>query len=75
MRQTERSWVAAAIDAGIAATIGSVNDTGAEEHLSVAHLYRYLHSGFTWAEAAYMSIPHVSWQMVVVGDPLYRPLK
>jgi len=27
----------------------------------------------TWAEAAYASLPALSWQQIVVGDPLARP--
>ena len=75
MRQVQESWVAAAVEAGITATIGSVADPGAEEYLSAAHLYRYLQSGFTWAEAAYMCLPQLSWQAVVIGDPLYQPFR
>lgn len=30
-------------------------------------------SGATFAEAAYMSLPALSWQIAVIGDPLYRP--
>ena len=29
-------------------------------------------SGYTLAEAAYMSIPYSSWQLIVVGDPLMQ---
>jgi uncharacterized protein (TIGR03790 family) len=29
--------------------------------------------GFTLAEAFYLAMPHLSWQTVVVGDPLCRP--
>ena len=75
LRDTETSWVAAAVDAGIGGTIGSVADPGPLDYLSVAELYRYLHEGYTWAEAAYMCISHLSWQMVVIGDPLYTPFK
>jgi len=75
MHDTTGSWVAAAVEGGLTATIGNVADPGADEYLSVAHLYRYLQAGFTWAEAAYMSIPYLSWQTVVVGDPLYAPLR
>ena len=65
--------MAAAIKAGITATIGSVYDTGTMDAIAPGNLYHYLHQGYTWAEAAYMIIPHLSWQMVVIGDPLYRP--
>ena len=75
LRNTEGSWVAAAVEAGITGTVGNVYDAGADDHLSPANLYRYVHEGFTWAEAAYMCIPYLSWQTVVIGDPLYAPLK
>lgn len=32
-----------------------------------------LNNGLTWAEAAYTSIPALSWQHVVLGDPLGKP--
>jgi uncharacterized protein (TIGR03790 family) len=32
-------------------------------------------SGFNLAESFYLSIPMLSWQTVVVGDPLCRPVK
>ena len=28
---------------------------------------------YTLAEAYFLSLPYLSWQMVLVGDPLYRP--
>jgi hypothetical protein len=34
---------------------------------------QHLLDGFSLIEAAYASIPVVSWQAVVLGDPLYRP--
>ena len=29
--------------------------------------------GLTFAESAYMALPVLSWQITVIGDPLYRP--
>ena len=29
-------------------------------------------AGYTWADAAYMSMPYIDWQHVVTGDPLMR---
>jgi uncharacterized protein (TIGR03790 family) len=26
--------------------------------------------GYTWAEAAYMGVPYINWQTIVLGDPL-----
>jgi len=75
LRTPDASWVAAAIQGQITATIGMVDDPGSEMYLSVAGLYRYLMAGYTWAEASYMCIPQLSWQAVVLGDPLYTPFK
>jgi uncharacterized protein (TIGR03790 family) len=32
-------------------------------------------AGFTLAEAFYLAMPHLSWQAVIVGDPLCRPFR
>ncbi len=33
-------------------------------------LDNFLNNGMTWAEAAYSAIPWLSWQQIVIGDPL-----
>lgn len=35
-------------------------------------IQRFLLSNLTWAEAAYSALPALSWQQIVVGDPLAR---
>ena len=35
-------------------------------------LFNFLVNRLTWAEAAWSSIPALSWQHVVLGDPLAR---
>ena len=32
----------------------------------------FFFNGLTWAEAAYSALPVISWQQVVIGDPLSR---
>jgi uncharacterized protein (TIGR03790 family) len=32
-------------------------------------------SGFNLAESFYLSMPHLGWQTIVIGDPLCRPFK
>ncbi len=73
LRDPEGSWAAGALAEGITGTIGMAHDAGSEPYLVVNGLYRYLMAGYTWAEAAYMCLPQLSWQGVVVGDPLYTP--
>jgi len=75
LRDPQRAWVPGAVQGQITATLGMVDDPGSEMYLSVGGLYRYLMAGFTWAEASYMCIPHLSWQAVVIGDPLYTPFR
>jgi len=75
LNRVEDSWAANAVEHGLCGTIANVYDPGDEVYISMANLYRYLHSGFTWAETAYMCIPGLSWQSVVLGDPLYRPMR
>src|SRR5439155_1520651 len=36
-------------------------------------LFPAYRAGFTLAESFYMALPHLSWQAVVVGDPLAAP--
>jgi hypothetical protein len=67
--------VAAALESHLTATIGSVSDPGPDGVPAVNGLFRRLKAGYTWAEVAYMAVPCLSWQTVVIGDPLYAPLK
>jgi uncharacterized protein (TIGR03790 family) len=73
LRDPKGAWLAGAINHRLTASIGMVYDGGPEPYLSVTGLYGYLMAKDTWAEAAYKSLPHLSWQGVVIGDPLYRP--
>lgn len=66
-------WVGPLLDKGAAATMGCVY----EPYLTMTpHLDRFFQAllgGATFGEAAYWSQPVLSWQITVVGDPLYRP--
>jgi len=69
----ERNWCAPLLAKGAAATLGNVH----EPLLHLTHNFdifqQRLLAGYTLVEAAYMSNPALSWQGVVLGDPLYRP--
>jgi uncharacterized protein (TIGR03790 family) len=68
-----KNWCAPLLNKGAAATLGNVY----EPLLHLTHHFdiftERLLAGYTLAEAAYMSAPVLSWQHVVLGDPLYRP--
>ncbi len=71
-----RYWCKSMLEDGAAATIGPV----AEPYLSAFPIpelfFRFLtDSYYTLGEAYFLSLPYLSWQMILVGDPLYRPFK
>jgi len=73
MRQPGGGWTAPFVARGVTATFGNVH----EPYLQFTHqphlLLRALARGATLAEAAYFSMNALSWQAVLIGDPLYRP--
>lgn len=73
LRSGGRNWCAPLLSRGAAATVGNTYEPFLHltHHLDVFH--DRLVRGFTLVEAAAMAMPAVSWQGVVLGDPLYRP--
>ncbi|MBB5353623.1 uncharacterized protein (TIGR03790 family) [Haloferula luteola] len=73
LRDAGKNWCAPLLARGAAATVGNTF----EPFLHLTHhldlLNARLLDGFTLIEAATMAMPVVSWQGVVLGDPLYRP--
>ena len=73
LRNKSANWCAPLLQAGAAATLGNV----AEPFLGLTPqpdiFAQRLREGFTFAEAAYMSLRALSWMTTVIGDPLYRP--
>lgn len=74
LRTTNDMWTGALLALGAACTMGAVE----EPYLSgtpdlYVFLTRWMGLGFTFGEAAYASLGSVSWQITVVGDPLYCP--
>lgn len=68
-------WCGPLVARGVTATFGNVH----EPYLEFTHrpdlLVAALLRGATLGEAAYEALPVLSWQSIVVGDPLYRPLR
>ncbi len=69
-------WCKRMLEEGVAATLGPV----AEPYLSAFPLpdefFPLLLKGeLSLLEVYYRTVPHLSWQMVLIGDPLYRPFK
>ncbi len=66
-------WCINLMRRGVAVTIGPVREpyVAAFPHGDV--FIESLLQGLTVADSYWVSLPHVSWAMVLLGDPLYRP--
>ena len=73
LRNPRARWVGPLLSKGAAATVGNVY----EPYLGGTHYFNILHDrltqGYTLVESAYMALPLLSWQNLVLGDPLYQP--
>lgn len=73
LRQAGRNWCGPLLERGAACTVGNVYEPFLNLCTRVDILFDRLSKGYSWAEAAWMATPALSWQTVVLGDPLYRP--
>ena len=73
LRSRTEQWTGPLLAAGAAASWGAVGEPflGTTPHLHI--LADRLCRGATLAESTYLALPALSWQITVVGDPLYRP--
>jgi uncharacterized protein (TIGR03790 family) len=73
LRSTTTGWTGPLIARGVTATVGNVF----EPYLELTHrpnlFLRALARGANLVDAAYFALPELSWQTVLIGDPLYRP--
>ncbi len=73
-REGSQVWCKRMLEEGIAATIGPVAEPYVQgfplPDLFFGHL---LQGRLSLAECYMVSLPYLSWQMVLLGDPLYRP--
>jgi uncharacterized protein (TIGR03790 family) len=66
-------WCKKMLDKGIAATIGPVGEPYVQSFPVPEIFFHYLTEGYlTLAESYLISLPYLSWKMVLIGDPLYR---
>lgn len=67
-------WCKRMLEEGVAATIGPVGEPYVQAFPIPELFFGLLTEGrWTLAESTFYSLPFLSWQMVLVGDPLYRP--
>ncbi len=69
-------WCKRMLEEGVAVTIGPVDEPYVQAFPFPDVFFRALTEGMlTVAESYLLSVPYLSWKMVLVGDPLYRPFK
>jgi uncharacterized protein (TIGR03790 family) len=67
-------WCKRLLEAGVAATLGPVYEPYVQAFPLPSLFFGLLTEGYlTLAECYQVSLPYLSWQMMLVGDPLYRP--
>lgn len=69
-------WCKRMIEEGAAATVGPVAEPYVQAFPLPEVFFGLLLEGpLSLAETYFLSLPFLSWQMVLLGDPLYRPFK
>jgi uncharacterized protein (TIGR03790 family) len=75
LRSASEGWCGPLLARGVTATTGNVF----EPYLEYLHrpdlLMEALARGDDLVDAAYYALPVLSWQSIVIGDPLYRPFR
>ena len=69
------NWTGPLVARGAAATFGNVFEPYLEYTIRPDLLFHELAAGRTLGDATYLATPMLSWQAIVLGDPLYRPFK
>lgn len=68
-------WCPAMLRDGITATLGPVNEPYLHAFPEPKLFFGALFDGHCLVEAFYLTNPFNSWQMLLIGDPLYQPFK
>ena len=67
-------WCKRMLEEGVAATIGPVHEPYVQGFPVPEVFFSYLTEGYmSLGEAYLVSLPFISWQTVLIGDPLYQP--
>lgn len=73
-REGSQVWCKRMLEDGVAATIGPVAEPYVQGFpLPDVFFGALLEGRLALAECYLVSLPYLSWQMVLIGDPLYRP--
>jgi len=68
-------WCPAMLRDGITATLGAVTEPYLHSFPQPKAFFLELFNGRCFVEAFYYTNPFNSWQLILIGDPLYKPFK
>lgn len=76
LQQEGNLWGRRMLEEGVAAVIGPVYEPFVQGFPFPDIFFKHLSQGYlTLAESYLISMPFFSWQIILIGDPLYRPFK
>jgi uncharacterized protein (TIGR03790 family) len=73
LRSAGTGWCGPLVARGVTATFGNVFEPYLQLTIEPQMLMRALSQGRNLGDSAYYATPALSWQTIVIGDPLYRP--
>ena len=75
-RAENQGWCKKMLEDGVVATIGPVAEPYVQGFPLPELFFSFLLDGYySLVESYFLSVPFLSWQMILVGDPLYRPFR
>lgn len=75
-KEDSRVWCRMMLQKGVAATLGPVGEPYLQAFPLPELFFTLLLDGsHSLVETYFLSLPYLSWKMVLIGDPLYRPFK
>ena len=75
LKSRNQAWVPGLIENGFSASFGYVYEPFLSLTVRPNLFLEALGDGYSLAEAYYYANPAISWQSILIGDPLYRPFK
>lgn len=75
IRSLTQNWCGPLLAKGATCTMGCVHEPFLQFTPNIANFLMNFGSGYTFGEAAWAAQNALSWQTIVIGDPLYQPFK
>lgn len=70
----EKGWCKNMLERGVTVTVGAIAEPYLDAFPLPQEFFGLLLSGtYSLVEVYYLTIPYLSWRMVIIGDPLYNP--